>query len=483
MVLLAPGCWAASGDWSLLTAVRDDRPELVRNLLDKHADVNASTADGATALHWASHRDDLAIADLLIKAGAHVNAATDRGVTPLNLACVNGSAAMVQKLVTAGASAKATLPSGESALMTCSRSGNADAVKTLVSHGADVNASESSHHQTALMWAVSEKHHEVVRVLLDHGADVRARSLVWREFVLRASLVKGRSEGEWIDRGGSTPLLLAARSGDIESVGLLLGAGADPNDTTPDGYTPLLMAAHSRHGKLAEMLLERGANPNACAVGFTALHVAVLEGDLDLVKALLAHGADVNARLTNGAPLRRVDSDPVLPAELSGATPFLLAAKYVDVPIMRELIAGGAKPSIAMNDRATALMAAAGVGWAGGVDRRGANLIAAPASDEKDALEAVQLTIESSDVNAANEAGDTALHGAAAKGYNSIVQLLVDRGANLAAKNKKGQTPLAMTRTTKSSFGQVSLKTTADLLRKLGAVDEASTESDKAKKK
>lgn len=483
--LIVRACWGSPGDLSLLNAVREGRGELVQTLLDRGARVNAPEPDGTTALHWAAHWDDLDTATRLIRAGANVNATTDLGITSLYLACVNGSAPMVEKLLNAGANANATLLTGQSVLMTCSRTGSVDAVTALLKHGAKVNSYESSHRQTALMWAVAEKHSKVVRILLEHGADLHARSIVWREFVLRASLVKGRSKGEWIARGGSTPLLFAARNGDIDSANYLLAGGADPNDTRPDGLTALIIAALSGHAQLAELLVDKGAQPNASGIGFTALHAAVLLGDLGLVSDLLARGADPNARLTNGQPLRRDDSDPVLPAELAGATPFLLAAKYVDVPIMQALIAAGAQPSIATKDGTTALMAAAGVEWPGGVDRRGANLIVAPRSDEKEALEAVKLAIQlGAEVTASNANGDTPLHGAAAKGYNSIIQLLVSRGANLEAKNKKGQTPLAMTRATKSSFGQVSLKKTAELLVKLGAIDDPPTASpDKVEEK
>ncbi len=461
-----------AGDLRLIDAAKNQQPDLVRSLLNQGVHVNEAARDGATALHWASHWDDLKEADLLIKAGANVNAATDLGVTPLALACINGSAGMVGNLLTAGANARAILSTGESALMTCARTGNLEAVKQLLDHGADVNAKESSHGQTALMWAVAQRHADIVQALIEHGADVHARSRVTPEFVMRRLVAKRQNSGVWIDHGGSTALLFAARAGDMASARILLAAGASANESSPDGNTALLIAAHSGRGEMAAFLLDKGANPNAAGIGFTALHAAVLTGDVTLVKALLAHGANPNAVLTNGAPLRRVDSDPLLPADLAGATPFLLAAKFVEVAIMRLLIAAGADPLMAMKDNTTPLMAAAGVGWPGGVDRRGSNLIEAPHPDEDQALEAVKITIDlGTRVTASNEAGDTALHGAASKGYNRIIQLLADKGAKLDAKNKTGQTPLAMTRISKASYGQISLKSTADLLRKLGAAE------------
>ena len=373
---------------------------------------------------------------------------------------------MVRKLLRAGASARAALRTGESALMTCARTGDVDAVKELLIHGADVNAKESSHNQTALMWAAAQRHPEVVQALVEHRADVHARSRVIPEFVMRTR----KFVGEWVDRGGSTPLLFAARVGDVDSARILLAAGATPDEALPDGNTALLIASHSGHGALAAFVLEKGADPNASGTGYTALHTAVLKGDLALVKALLAHGANPNAELTKGAPLRRNDSDPVLPGELAGATPFFLAAKFLEPAMMRAMAAAGANSLIPTKDKTTPLMAAAGIGWIGGTDRRGANYFLAPPPDENEAMEAVKLAIDfGADVTAANEAGDTAAHGAASRGYNRIIQFFLDKGAKLDAKNKKGQTPLAMTRPATTAYEQIPLESTRDLLRKLGA--------------
>jgi uncharacterized protein len=462
----APSDIGASPDAPLLRAAKGQHPDQVAALLKQHTDVNVSTGDGTTALHWAAHWDDLGMADSLLQAGANSNAATLLGATPLYLACINGSAPMVSKLLRAGANAKAALVTGETALMTCARSGNVDTVKELLRHGADVNAKESSHDQTALMWAAAERHPNVVEILIEYGADVHARSRVIPEFVVRTR----KFVGQWVDRGGSTPLLFAARVGDIESARILLAHGASPNETAPDGYNALLLASHSDQGKFAAFLLDQGADPNASGTGFTALHTAVLMGDLPLVKALLAHGANPNAELTKGAPLRRNDGDPILYGELAGATPFFLAAKYLELEMMRALVAAGANPLTPLKDKTTPLMAAAGIGWIGGADRRGANYFLAPPPDEDKALEAVSLLIQlRADPTAANEAGDTALHGAAAHGYNNMIALLLQKGASIEARNKKGQTPLGMTKQTTSAYEQISLDSTRDLLRKLGA--------------
>jgi len=169
---------AATADLRLIQAVKNRDVESVRALLKgrpARIDVNAAQGDGATALHWAAHRDDLAIADLLIRAGARANVANDLGITPLHLACTNRSAAMVERLLAAGADARATLLNGETALMTCARAGDARAVEALLAHGADVNAKEHEHRQTALMWAAAQRHPDVVGLLINARADVRAR--------------------------------------------------------------------------------------------------------------------------------------------------------------------------------------------------------------------------------------------------------------------------------------------------------------------
>jgi ankyrin repeat protein len=424
--------------------------------------------DGSTALHWASHWDELDTADLLIRAGADVNAATTLGVTALALACENGSEMMVEKLLNAGANAQAAQLTGESALMTCARTGSVKAVIALVARGANVNAKEDANNQTALMWAVARRHADIARVLIEHGADIEARSRSFREFVARKMPGPGEQRGHtsavWIEKGGSTPLLFAARAGDIECARLLLGAGSHINETAPDGNTALLIAGHSGHTDLAIFLLEQGADPNAAGIGYTALHSAVLRSDLTLAKALLAHHANPNARLTNGTPIRRTDPDGLLLADWVGATPFLLAAKFLNPGMMRALVSGGADPSIPMEDGTTALMVATGLAWANGFDRRSIYIVGGAAPpDENEAFETAKLAISlGADVNAANQAGDTALHGAAGKGYGRIIQLLVNSGAKLDVKNRRGMTPLMIAKTVKG-------QPVAELLTKLGA--------------
>jgi ankyrin repeat protein len=480
VVALAVGLVAA-GDLRIIEAVKARNLETVRALVKQRVDVNATQGDGATALHWAVHFDDLAMVNALITGGARADVADDSGVTPLYLACLNHNPALVDRLLKAGANPNATLVAGETVLMTCSRTGDPAAVRALLARGATVNAKEPSHDQTALMWAAAESHPQVVALLLEVGADVRARSRSYEQTVTSEVTQRaGREELNYtVPRGGSTPLLFAARSGDVESARLLIAAGADVNDALPDGASALVVAAHSGHGRLAAFLLDTGANPNGAAVGYTALHAAVLRSDLELVKALLAHGASPNAQLTKGTPVRRNSQDFELPKTLIGATPYLLAAKFLEPDIMRVLAAAGADTLLAMKDGATPLMAASGLGIVApaqdekrGTDRRGlAILDGGIAEPESRVLETVTAALTlGSDINAVNPAGDSALHVASAQGYDTVVRLLVERGADLNLRNTRGLTPLgALTgKPGSGAAGTSPRQSTIELLRTLG---------------
>jgi uncharacterized protein len=238
LLTLMSGCAAAS-DLRLIEAVKKHKLETARALIRQRVDVNSKESDGTTALHWAAHWNDADAADLLIRSGANVNAATDLGVSPISLACLNGGGTLVEKFLAAGGHAEVAGPNGETALMTCARAGSLQAVTALLAHGANVNAKENSHDQTALMWAVAGRHPDVVEALIEHGADVHARSRAHRQYVVRrmpgSAEKAGQNSGVWIERGGSTPLLFAARAGDVDSARLLLDAGANVNETAPDG--------------------------------------------------------------------------------------------------------------------------------------------------------------------------------------------------------------------------------------------------------
>ncbi len=460
-----------AADLRLIAAVKAKDSTSIRTLLKSGSDVNATQGDGATALHWAVHYDDLATVDLLLRSGARVNTANDLGVTPIYLACTNRNSAMVERLLAAKADPNAKLLNGETILMNCARTGNAASVKALLTAGARVNVKEPEHDQTALMWAASEKHPDAVRLLIDAEADVHARSRTYAQTVTSEVTQRaGREELNYtVLRGGSTPLLFAARSGDAESVRLLIAAGADANEALSNGMSALVLAAHSGQGAAASALIEKGADPNADGIGYTALHAAALRGDADLVKDLLKHGAKPNVIITKGTPLRRNNEDYNLPATLIGATPYWLAAKFLEPEIMRSLAAVGADTQKAIPDGTTPLMAAAGLKEGNGRgapadDRRGLSLVdGGRLPDESLVLETVSTALlQSNDIDAANKNGDTALHAAVLRAYNTVVKLLAEKGANLSVKNNRGLTPLGSL-TGRRDGG------TEELLRKLGA--------------
>jgi ankyrin repeat protein len=448
LLLLALAAPVAADDAPLVAAARARDRAMVRTLLQQGVPVNARQMDGATALHWAAHWDDLEIADALIAAGADVNAANELGATPLQLACINGSAAMTRRLLARGARANDPVTAtGTTALMTCAKSGSVEAVRALLLHGAQPDTAETFKGQTALMWAVAENHPQIVRALVEGGANVRARS-----------------------KGGFTTMLFAAQQGHLESAGIQLAAGADVNEPAPDGITPLLVAVESGHAALASFLLDKGAHVDASTAGRTALHAAVQAARPDIAAELLARGANPNARLTRRLP--RVAGELAGgPVSMIGATPFWLAAKFADSRLMRLLLEKGADPLLASNDGTTPLMVAAGIGWVDGQDRYGNLLFESDRSKREQAdLDAVNFTLaHGGDVNAVNQHGQTAMHGAAYMGSNAIVRLLAEHGAKLDVVDKYGQTPLVIADGIYVGGAFVARKSTAAELRTLGA--------------
>jgi uncharacterized protein len=487
-----------AAEFQLADAAQRQDWDAVRKILTQHLDVNARQPDGASALAWAAHWDQGDVADLLIQAGADVNAANDFGVTPLDLACENASAKMVRRLLQADARPNVASATGEVPLMIAARTGNVDAVNALLAHGAFVDAIDPaskqapSSKQTPLMWAISERHPGVTRALIEGGANISARSAL-----------------------GFTPLLFAARIGDAESAKALLDAGADPNATwaqstmappggRPDASTPLMVAVASGRPEVALLLLERGADPNAgSAAGYTALHAAVAKNLLGVVRALLANRANPNSRLGAAPPVNifgrgaGAGSD-VKPKEqdatrtsnagkssanaygtrptLPGATPFWLAAKYVDVPMLQALIDGGADPLMTTADGTTPLMVAAGLVQDQGPRRHRGDLPAAGGFNtdwgEKESLDTVKfLLAHGADVNATNLSNQTALQGAAYMGGNSVVRLVVANGARLDVQDAQGQTAfrVAEGHLNNAAQGLSSWPQTMALLQELGA--------------
>jgi ankyrin repeat protein len=474
--VLSAVVWAAP-DERLIDAVKRGDQAAVDSLLKQGVDVNGRQGDGATALHWAAHQDDRSMVERLLRAGADVQAANELGVTPLLLACTNGSTPVVEALLAVGADPNATAQGRETPLMVASWTGTADVVRRLLDACADVNAKEASRQQTALMWAASERHPAIVRLLTEYGADLHARTAV---------TAPNRKPGM---RGSA--LAFAARVGDVESTRLLLNAGANVDDTVDEGLSALGFATVRGHVPVALLLLERGANANAADGGYSPLHWAagswettlttadftilrdgndewnvlpgLRAGKLELVKALLKHGADPNLRMKTAPPRAGATKNPQLP-ELAGATPFFLAAMAGDAAVMQALLDAGADPALTTAVRSTPLMAAAGAGRNLGET----SLKQAPL------LEAARLAVKTgADVNAADEMGNTALHYAAYLRVDSVVQFLVENGARMDVRNKFGETPLWLSELALQFFGggtyQVLQSSTGDLLRKLGA--------------
>jgi ankyrin repeat protein len=460
------------------TAAQKQDIGALRALVQQKVDVNAAQPDGTTALHWAVVWNNEDAVNLLLRAGADAKARNRYGATPLSEAVTAGSVAMVNALLKAGADPKTlTTEDGETVLMTAARAGNADVVRMLLDRGADVNAREKYKGQTALMWAAAERHPAVVKLLLDRGADWKVRSFDRETKVPRLSAASSISP---IARGGFTALLFAAREGDIESARVMLDEGVDINYGDVDNTSALVVSIMNKQYSFAKFLIERGADVNVVGgYGRTALYaiVDIRNEDysalparkaedplpsLDVVKALLARGASVNVALTANLPGRSgMDSgDTTLTA---GTTPLMRAARAGDTAVIRLLLANGAAPKESTKDGNTALMFAAGVGYRDKNTRGG----------ESDALEAVKIFVEAGlDVHQANTRGETALHGAADRGADTIVQFLADRGAELNVKSKQGFTPLDVAMG-KSSLIQLPVPkpTTVALLRKLGGLE------------
>ena len=453
----------------IVDAARAGDRAQVQAFLQGKVDVNTPALDGATALHWAVNRDDLEMVDVLLAAGAKVDVANDFGSTPLSLACENGSAAMVDRLLKAGANPNAVLRRGQTPLMIASRTGSVDTVRALLDHGANVEAKEETKGQTALMWAIDEQHSDVVNLLMDRGADLNAKSKSGFSplfFALRngdAALVKtllasGINVNDKVPGSQGNALLLTIANPNVELARLLLELGADPN---LGNGAALLSAISSSNYEIAALLLNHGADPNLGGPNGAALHALIRNdggagadnpandtagatgGKVDrmtLAAMLVAKGADVNGR--GGSPPRgktvsigtalKALPPPENPDLSGGVTVLLSAAENADVPMLRFLLKNGVDPKLTSGGD-NALMLAAGVGNN-------------PSSNKESVvLEAVKILYEAGlDINAKDDNGDTAMHGAVLRAQNAVIRFLAEHGAQLNEKNRIGWTPLDM---------------------------------------
>ncbi len=484
---------AAPARLGLIEAVKAGDLAAVRPLLKQKTDVNAAEADGMTALHWAAYGDDPGMVRMLLAAGANPKATSKYGITPLELAIENGNVTIVERLLQAGADVKASA-SGQTALHVAAHTGNVDIAKLLVAHGASVDARERWFSETPLMLAASGNHPAMVKHLIEVGADANAVAAV-----SRIPIGPGFPNQTFtqIPRGGLTPLAFAARDGCGACAQSLIEAGAKVNYEDPAWVTPLNLAVYNAHFDTAALLLEKGANPNDESL-YLAVEIHNLPADgrsgqtrpaprtrdkidaVDLVKMLLAKGADPNAGLTRELQSRENSFQRV--SSITGFTPIQRAASAADLPMMQLLLDAGADPN-RVTLGAEGLQAGERDGaWGGnlaillavraGNGRRGKVTLAYRTVEPADSTEAVKLLLaHGGDVNKADLAGTTALHAAAMLGANEMIQFLADHGAKLDARDELDKTPLDWTDTFRVGAGGVNIvpprPESAALLRRL----------------
>jgi len=384
---------------------------------------------------------------LLVKAGANVRVVTRVGeMTPLFMASKNGNAAMIDLLLKSGADPNAANSNGTTPLMLASASGKADAVKTLLGRGANVNAKDNTNGQTPLMFAAALNRADAIRALVDAGADLNVSSKissVGENAPPREN--NGRRGRAPVVMGGNTALLYAARDGQMNAVAALIKAGANVDQVSvSDKMPPITQAIVTGHFDVAKLLLDNGANPNLASqtTKLTPLY-GVLDSryaqrewypppsveqekttHLELIKALLDKGADVNAQV-GGKPWYRGFGNSGGP-DPDGSTAFWRATAALDLEAMKLLLSRGADPNIATRRGCAPLQVAAGLQHS----HQGANQV----PDAR--LEVIKFLVEEmkANVNAKDDRGYTALHGAALIGRNDVIEYLVQKGGDIKAR-------------------------------------------------
>ena len=474
---------ATALDWAVY---RSDK-EMVDLLLGAGANARAANREGSTPLWLASINGDAAIIAALLKAGADANEHLPLGRTPLMAASRTGNVEAIQVLLDHGAdvNARETLR-GTTPLMWAADEGHAAAIRLLIQRGADFKA-RSNMTERGRGPALGKANDPRKQVAAQGRALAAGRALDLRDLsalrgdnngiggqgaggIARGGRTRGgrapngratdgvdqgfdqnddaavaafgfRGRPAPKDGGALTPLVYAVRADDLDSVKVLLAAGADLNQVTGYGWSPLLVATQNRYYRLGAYLIDHGADVNlANQGGWTPLYLAtdnrniesgdypVRKGDmdhLDFIKLLLDKGANVNARMKDSTETRTVFTNQWL--DENGATAFLRASQSGDLVLMKLLLAHGADPKIDTVLHVTALEVAAGVGWVEGITYEWS---------PEATLEAVKMLLDLGlDVNAQADTGRSALHGAAHKGRTDVIQVLVDHGAKLDVRD------------------------------------------------
>jgi ankyrin repeat protein len=448
-LLAMTGALAAQAEPALVDAAMNGDLKAVRTLVRQSDDVNAAQPDGMTALHWAVQRRDLEMANLLLNAGADFSITNRTGTKPLYLAAVNGDAAMIARLLDAGEDANAVLTAeGETVVMLTSYTGNPAAVKLLLDRGADVNT-QQFRGQTALMWAAAEGHAEVVTLLLARGADpalsstastkperrppggMTALLFAARQGKLEAAraLLDGGADVNQAGADTTSPLLIAIVNGHYELATLLVDRGANPNVADANGRTPLYAAVDLRNVQWSQAPAPELPQ---------ATHLA-------MITKLLDAGADPQIKIVGMVGHR--GSFDMRWSDLKGGTAFSRAAWNGDIEVMRLLLARGADPNVVTEKGETALLLLAGAGWPLGQGYL---------RSAEEITTALDLLVEElgMDVNAATTEGITPVIGAIFKGDNFVVQYLVDHGARLDVKDAKGRDVIAWAQGVAANEGQ-----------------------------
>ena len=479
----------AAGSPLLDAAERGDRAAALRALAVKGTDPNTPGPDGTTAIMYAASNGDVELVRALIKAGANVKVKNQFGTSAITEAAIIGATPVIDALLKAGADPNTKNPEGETPLMAVARSGNVEAARLLVEARADVNAKENFGGQSALMWAAARSQPEMVKFLASKGADLNARGVVrqWERKVIKEPRPKD------MNKGGFTPLLYAAREGCVECARHLIAAGADPDLEDPERITPLNMALLNMHFEFAAFMVKAGADvdkwdlfgrsPVYMAADVSTLPVkgngamAVIPSEdsvtaLDVGKLLLEAGANPNIRLKRRPPYRDVPQDRGGDSILSqGATPLLRAARAGDAPFVELLLKHKALVDLPSKEGVTPLMAAAGAEFGDRVTRgrnrtkegvletmkllvgAGANVNATMVTERRGggpgeptsqaAAYAINLRGRPSQVPSPFAVPhQTAIHGAAQRGFTEFVKFLAENGADLTLKDANGRTPL-----------------------------------------